>query len=132
MEIGVYEFDPVIYTYKIWIVVGKSPAKISDYFLHCDNTQIKDIEQDTDKFLAFTQRVISKKNPSYGSIIFFRRKRDIADYNTVAHESSHAAKHLFEYINADMTAHEPFEFVIGWIAGCCQEVYKGKKEKLKL
>jgi hypothetical protein len=42
------------------------------------------------------------------------------------HESSHAAKYLFKHIGADIKEHEPFEYVIGWVAGCCEKVKKNK------
>jgi hypothetical protein len=47
-------------------------------------------------------------------------------YEIVAHESSHAAKYLFDHIRAEVEPHEPFEFVVGWIAGCCEKVKNNK------
>ena len=39
----------------------------------------------------------------------------------VAHEASHAAKDLFEYIGAEPSAHETFEYLLGWIVDKCYE-----------
>jgi hypothetical protein len=71
--------------------------------------------------------VARKENAAFGVIIFFRSKKSMS-YELVAHESSHAAKYLFAHINADIKEHEPFEYVIGWIAGCCEKVKKNKAE----
>lgn len=52
--------------------------------------------------------------------MFFRSKK--ISFELAAHEASHAAKYLFEHIGADCSIHEPFEYVIGWIAGCVETV----------
>ena len=117
------EFDPVIYPYKIWILVDRDPTIISSIFNQYDGKPIESIEKDTINMAGFAMPVCRKENPKYGVIIFFRSKK-IITYELVAHESSHAAKYLFEHIGADIKEHEPFEFVIGWIADCCEKVKK--------
>ncbi|MFA5849932.1 MAG: hypothetical protein WC833_08610 [Bacteroidales bacterium] len=122
----IHEFDPVIYPYKLWIIIDKKPTLISDKFNEYDGTPIEFIDRDTNRTAAFTMPVIRKEKPNYGVIIFFRSKRSMSSYELVAHESSHAAKFLFEHISAGIKEHEPFEYVIGWIAGCCEKVKKNK------
>lgn len=117
----IYEFDPVIYPYKLWVVIGKTPNAIAEQFNEYTGNTIEFIESDTKMMEAFTMPVIKKDNSSYGVVIFFRSKKSMS-YGLVAHESSHAAKYLFEHINADMEVHEPFEYVIGWMAKCCEKV----------
>ena len=119
------EFDPVIYPYKLWIVINKSPLCLPDIFDEYTGEKMEFIERDTEKMEAFTMPVIHKESESYGVVIFLRSKKSMT-YELVAHESSHAAKYLFEHIGADIKDHEPFEYVIGWIAGCCQKVKNNK------
>lgn len=121
----IYEFNPVIYPYKIWIVVDKKPDIISDMFNDYNGNPIENINKDTENLEGFAMMVSKKDIPYYGDVIYFRSKKSI-NFELVAHESSHAAKHLFEHIGADVSAHEPFEFLIGWIAHCCEEVKKNK------
>jgi hypothetical protein len=121
----IHEFNPVIYPYKLWVVIDKKPNTISDMFNEYSGKPIEFIDRDTMGLEAFTMPVERKDNSSFGVIIFFRSKKSIS-YELVAHESSHAAKYLFEHIDADIKGHEPFEYVVGWIAGCCEKVRKNK------
>lgn len=117
---NIQEFDPVIYPYKIWIAIDESPADIQNLFNGYDGKRIETLEYDTSRLAAFAMPVISKDGEC-GVVLYFR-SAEIMSYELVAHESSHAAKYLFKHINADVSEHEPFEFVIGWIAGCCENV----------
>jgi hypothetical protein len=122
----IHEFNPVIYPYRLWIIIDKKPDAISDIFNEYSGKPIEFIDRDTAMLEAFTMLVARKENEVFGVIIFFRSKKSMS-YELVAHESSHAAKYLFEHINADIKEHEPFEYVIGWIAGCCEKVKKNKQ-----
>lgn len=122
----IHQFDPVIYPYKVWVIIDKKPNRIPEKFKEYSGNPIIFQDSDMDRLEAFTMPVQSKgDDPYYGVILFFRSKRSM-DYELVAHESSHAAKYLFEHIGADCNIHEPFEFVVGWISGCCKEVKNGK------
>ena len=122
---AVYEFDPVVYPFKIWVVVGKNPEIITEEFKEYKGTEILNIATDVSRLRAFSMMVCKKCPEYFGAVIFFRSKTHMT-YELVAHESSHAAKYLFEHVGADMKEHEPFEYVIGWIAGCIEGVKKGK------
>ena len=123
----IHQFDPEIYPYKIWIMIGNKDI-IKDNFLHYDGRKISDIENTTCGFDAFVMPVRNIENNKYGALISFESKKSMT-YNIVAHESSHAAKYLFEHIGCDIKEHEPFEYVIGWIAECCEKVLKFKETK---
>lgn len=121
----IHEFDPVIYPYRLWVIIDKNPNVMVEHFKEYVGKEIVFEDGDVDRLEAFTMPVQSKENQRYGVVIFFRSKRDMT-YEIVAHESSHAAKYLFEHINADISEHEPFEYVVGWIAGCIEKVKKNK------
>lgn len=120
----IHEFDPVIYPYSIWIVVSKNTTQISEHFYNYDGSEMNAIE--CKNIEAFTIPVMEKKSKQLGSVIYFPSRCKMT-YKNVAHEASHAAKSLFEHIEADMREHEPFEYVVGWIADCCEKVKKGSK-----
>ena len=125
-SMNIHEFNPVIYPYKVWIVINKNPAGIADRFKEYDGSKIVFAQGDVDRSEAFTMPVQSKEKPLfYGVVLFFRSKKSMS-YELVAHEASHAAKYLFDHIGADVSHHEPFEYVIGWIARCCEEVKRYK------
>jgi len=121
----IHEFDPAIYPYKLWIVVDRKPTDIADKFNEYSGKPIDFIDMDTMHLEAFTMPVQRKENPKFGVIIFFRSRKSMT-CELIAHEASHAAKYLFVHIGADVNEHEPFEYVVGWIAGCCEKVKKNK------
>lgn len=120
----IHEFDPVIYPYMIFIMIAENPNIVNDLFLDyesdCDFSFIK-----VDKFSALTFSVKRRSDGKYGALIVFRKKAYMK-INTICHESSHAAKYLFNHIGANMEEHEPFEYVIGWIAECIEKVKRNK------
>lgn len=122
---GFYEFNPEIYPYMVWIYVSGDPNNISAAFNGYDGKCIEKIDADTAGLEAFAMPVVRKENPRFGVVIFFRSKESMS-YELVAHESTHAGKYLFEHIGANIREHEPFEFLVGWIAGCCEKVKNNK------
>ena len=121
----IHEFDPVIYPYMLWIVIAQEPDIIEEKFNEYTGDRIVFVAGDVDRSDAFTMPVQRKENPRFGVVVFFRSKKSMS-FELVSHESSHAAKYLFDHIGADIRDHEPFEYVIGWIAGCCEKVKKNK------
>jgi len=118
----IHEFDPIIYPYKVWIIISEPLKIIGEHFNQFDNKEITSFEN-CENLDAFVMPVRNKINHMYGCVIYFSSRLSMT-YNIVAHESSHAAKYLFEYIDADIKPHEPFEYVVGWIAECCDTAKK--------
>lgn len=63
-----------------------------------------------------------------GILIRFKSKKAM-DVDTIAHESSHAAMKVCDYIGAkiDLQNQEYFSYLVGYIAKCCEEVKKYKQ-----
>lgn len=123
-----HQFNPIIYPYSVWVVINEQPHFLSDHFLEDDKSEIVFTDTENRKALAFTIPVIRKETGDYGVILYFRSKRSMT-HKLVAHEATHAAKHLFKHIGADIEPHEPFEYVVGWIAECCDIVRKFNDKK---
>lgn len=124
-----HQFDPVIYPYNVWVMINNNPHIISLNFLEDDKSEIIFTEKENRKAIAFTIPAIRKETGEYGVILFFRNKKSMT-HKLVAHEATHAAKHLFEHIGADIKPHEPFEYVVGWIAECCDIARKYNNKKI--
>ena len=120
------EFDPVIYPFRLWVIVGGKDKEITDSFLQYEGEEIESLDKGISKSEAFAMPVISKESNRYGVVVYFVNRR-VMTCSVIAHESSHAAKFLFEHIGADVKEHEPFEYVVGWIAGCCEKAKKNKE-----
>lgn len=117
----IHEFDPVIYPFNIWIVVDRKPDIISKNFNENDGAPINFSKDELKSIDGLTISVQNKENGYHGAIMYFKSKKSM-DFELVSHESCHAAKLLFEYIHAEITDHEPFEYVVGWVAKCCEKV----------
>lgn len=107
------KFDPVIYPRKVWIAL--SSEDINDKF---DSVS----EYYPDLIDAIVDRVTEEESGLRGILIRFR-DLDSIDYETVTHESNHAAMEIFRDIDAivDINNQEPFCYLSGWISKCCQE-----------
>ena len=124
-KVVVHEFDPVIYPYKLWVAVSKNLDSACELFYDLD-TNKPFVFNNKDKYAAMALPSIKIKGRYYGTLIVFESKKQMSTKN-IAHESSHAAKQLFEHIGANVAEHEPFEYVVGWIAECCEKVLKNKE-----
>lgn len=125
-----YRFNPVIYPYMLWIAIDKSPSELATHFDEYTGKPIQFIETDTCRIEALAMPVIHKVSKDYGVIIFLRSRKSIT-FKLAAHESTHAAKYLFEHIGCDVSVHEPLEYVVGWIADCIYKVKTNKVEPTK-
>ena len=114
-------FNPIIYPFKLWVIVDNNPENLSKYFLNYDESPITDLNKVIDYFDAFTLAVMNKKDMNLGVVIFFTSKEKMTVKN-IAHECSHATKILFEHIGAEITQDETFEYALGWMAECCEQV----------
>ena len=123
---NIREFYPVIYPFRLWVIVGGTDKEITDSFLQYEGEEIESLDKGISKSEAFAMPVISKESNRYGVVVYFVNRR-VMTCSVIAHESSHAAKFLFEHIGADVKEHEPFEYVVGWIAGCCEKAKKNKE-----
>lgn len=99
----IHEFDPVIYPRKLWVAVS------------------------TDTFDAIVDCVRDKLRNLGGILVRFESKNAITIAN-IAHESSHIAMNIFDYIGAkvDLANQETFSYLVGWVADCINQVRTGK------
>lgn len=120
----IHQFDPVIYPFKLWICISEDLTASTDRFFDA-KTESDFVFENTKRYAAMTLPVIEKKENFYGVLVLYKKKKYCTVKN-IAHEASHAAKSFFEHIGADISAHEPFEYLIGWIAECIEKVLKNK------
>ena len=74
---NIREFDPVIYPFRLWVVIGGTDKEISE-FLQYNGTDIEDIGKETSKSEAFAMPVMSKKNYHYGVVVYFVNRKVMA------------------------------------------------------
>lgn len=122
-KVTIHEFYPVIYPRKVWIAVGKGQFK--DRF-----SGVSEWDETTD---AVVDNVYDEERKLGGLLIRFESV-DAITFGNVTHESNHVAMEIFDYIGAtvEIKNQEPFCYLAGWIAKCCEEVKRIESEKLKL
>lgn len=109
----IHEFDPVIYPRKLWVAV--STDTFSDRFeSEWDDTAIVDCVRD--------------KLRNLGCILVRFESKNAITIANIAHESSHIAMNIFDYIGAkvDLANQETFSYLVGWVADCINQVRTGK------
>lgn len=103
----IHEFDPVIYPRKLWVSV--STDTFSDRF--------EGVSEWDDTADAIVDCFRDKLRNLGGILVRFESKNAITIAN-IAHESSHIAMNIFDYIGAkvDLANQETFSYLVGWVA----------------
>ena len=129
----IYKYKTEIYSYTFYVAVSDNPDSILNQLKQVDSQSIEKITCGY-KGLCYP---LSDVGESASLIILHP---DHLKPGVVAHEASHAAKDLFEYIWAEPSAHETFEYLLGWIVDKCYEAIsketvkniKDKESKIEL
>ena len=81
--------------------------------------------------LATVYRVTNKKTKDYGLLVWFPTM-DNYSAKTLCHESGHVALEIFARIKAEISIvhHEPFCYLLGYIAKCINTTYYNYREYL--
>ena len=110
----IYKYKTEIYSYTFYVAISNNPDSILNQLKQIDSQSIEKITCGY-KGLCYP---LSDVGESASLIILHP---DHLKPGVVAHEASHAAKDLFEYIGAEPSAHETFEYLLGWIVDKCYE-----------
>ena len=120
-----HQFDPVIYPRKLWIVITEDEQIILDRF-----DTLCDIEDFAKNSNAIVTNVIEKETKLKGCLLVFCTRKDL-NIKTITHESVHVTSNIFNDCNMTMGfdggKDEHFAYLCGWVALCCEEVIKYKR-----
>lgn len=121
MSDKIHQFNPQIYPRLVWIAVGASVASLRELF----GDDIEEMDKDADADVTNVTRF--KPTPRGGLLIRFRNKAAMTAGN-ITHESDHVAIDIFDYCGCAISSdnQEPFAYLAGWVADCCQQVKSGK------
>ena len=117
-----YEFDPVLYPIKLWVVVTNNNDILNDRFSWYPEENIK---IDFDKATAVTGMALKKDDKALGVLIVFENSKQL-DMKNITHETSHAIKRIWNHLNEEYFGDEATAYLAGWIADCCWKVKTGK------
>lgn len=121
----IHEFDPCIYPRLLWVVKGGSLEEIRK------TLEFGELDADEQKVGALTISAYDNEAQRGGFLIWFPKASDIKHGDWIAHEASHVALGIFDYIGSKVTADdsEPFSYLVGWVFKCVDEVRKFKEVK---
>lgn len=129
MNNRIHEFDLTPYPRKLWVTCACSTAALNDLF--SDGVDGKPFDE-MDECDSATVYSVRRKKPDVrgGILIRFRSKKDMKQ-EEITHESCHAALEVYNYICQDVKfdSQEPFCYLAGYIADCCEQVRTNKFKK---
>lgn len=120
----IHEFDPVIYPVKIWIAITDDLNEVSEIFMDYD-TKEGISPKFNDKLQAFIQPVARMSDGKIGFLSVFRSMK-YCDTKTIAHEATHVARFIWDYLGETITGTEADAYLVGWIAECIEIAKKYK------
>ena len=120
----IHEFDPQIYPRLLWGTYGCPTSVLKDMF----DGDVSNMDKHSNADVINCRR--TKPDVRGGILIRFRRKSDMTMEN-IAHEAVHAALDIFDYVEARIASdnQEPFAYLVGWIADCCNKVKTDKTKQ---
>ena len=123
----IHEFDPCIYPRLLWVVKGGTLEEIRNTLEFGD---IGDDFQSTGGAITISAYDNAKKKG--GFLVWFPSASDMTKNSYwMAHEASHVALGIFDYVGAEAKAEEsePFAYLVGWVFRCIDKVRKFKEVK---
>ena len=123
-KLQIHEFNPVIYPFKLWIVVSKDLKAINESFTTLEGNEVYfDVPVGTD---AWVGHIPLKYDGLNGILMVFKNKKEITVSN-VAHETNHALKVIWDYLGEETIGDEANAYLAGWIAECIWKVKLNKE-----
>ena len=121
----IHEFDPCIDPQLLWVVKGGSLEEIRK------TLEFPELSEEDKSGGAITLSAYDKESERCGFLVWFPKAKDMSHGDWMAHEASHVALGIFDYIGAEVKASdsEPFAYLAGWVFGCIDKVRKFKEVK---
>ena len=120
----IHEFDPCIYPRLLWVVKGGSLEEIRK------TLEFEELDEDFQSTGgAVTIAAYDNVKKKGGFLVWFPSPNDMTKNSYwMAHEASHVALGIFDYVGAEAKAadSEPFAYLVGWVFKCIDEVRKYK------
>lgn len=137
MKSVIYEFDPVIYPFKLLVSKNFDTEELGKMFYCVDDDE--NLIDSPEEFVP-QRRTIARTiecAPKDGSetcylVLLYHPK--VIGLGTVAHESLHIANFVGEWLGflpKKANEDEPQAYLVQWLSNCIDMVLKGHPEKMK-
>lgn len=123
---GFYEYDPIIYPRKLFVVIGCKETALKGF----DDIDDKSFEAPVEYSAVTFDKATRKDNGKYGILVYFRSKKDMT-VEVITHEASHVCDAIEEVTGIDHGG-EASAYLLGWIAACINNARLGKGDFVEI
>lgn len=122
----VYEFNPAVYPVKLWILDVLDNEFINSEFEGFSGERL-DIAKSEEGFaMTYNKVLVRKSTQKYGILVVVPNKK-ILTVSHIAHEATHVARFMWDYMGETSTGAEADAYLVGWIAECIEKVKLDKQ-----
>jgi hypothetical protein len=118
--VQIHEFDPVLYPRKLWVCFKVTREVLEERFSFVGN-----IEDNWFNDNGATTSMVNDKETNLGGLLVWTSSPKLS-VNHMAHEASHVANFIFDYIGEDNNKGECYAYLVGWAAECIDKASKYK------
>ena len=120
----IHQFDPVIYPVKLYVIKYPNAEEINDKFTDFDFTSLNYKLNANVYAVTWNTVVRLKETNKFGVlIILYPGKINIGH---IAHEATHAARVIWDWLTENTTGAEADAYLVGWISDCINQVRTNK------
>ena len=124
----IYEFDPVVYPRKLWVVVKGSAKDIANTFAEPNCGGDCDVDNDdiaNSDALAFSAQ---NKDEKTNGVVVWLHSPSRTRIEVIAHEALHAAAMILNEcgVKPDFDNDEPLAYLVGF---CAESIWKAKRHE---
>lgn len=137
MKSTIYEFDAVIYPFKLLVTKDFEPKELSDnFYVVNDHDELEDAPNEfvpSRRTIARTLQVADKKECHTSMLILLCHPKVIGQ-GTISHESFHVVNIVSEWLGffpKNAMEDEPSAYLIQWVSNCIDSVLRNKPDGMK-
>lgn len=120
----IYEFDPVIYPFKLWVSIANNTEYIKSKFLYYPEKEELNFKGKVE-FDASVDTVMHKETKMLGFLVYFVNSKACTN-GIIAHEATHVSDRVWEHLGERKKAKEANAYLVEWIVDCIEKVKLNK------
>lgn len=138
MKSKIYQFDPVIYPFKLLVTKDFDSQELQDMF-YCIDDETEELIEDSKVFwpeartVARTIQVTDKKHQANTCFLILLCHPKLIGTGTIAHEAYHVVNFVAEWLGflpKKSNEDEPQAYLIQWVSNCIERTLKGHPEDM--
>ena len=137
MKSTIYEFDAVIYPFKLLVTKDFEPKELSDnFYVVNDRDELEDAPNEfvpSRRTIARTLQVADKKE-CHSSMLILLCHPKVIGQGTISHESFHVVNIVSEWLGffpKNAMEDEPGAYLIQWVSNCIDSVLRNRPDGMK-